>query len=169
MVYQPMLELLNYLRANDFKTFIISGGGIDFMRPWTEQAYGIPPSQVVGSSLKAKYEVKDGKPTIMRLPEVNFVDDGPGKPVGIHQHIGQRPVFVAGNSDGDYEMMQWTMTNSLPHFGILIHHTDAGREWAYDRESHFGKLNKGLDDAAKYGWQVVDMKRDWKAIFPFER
>lgn len=168
MVFQPMLELLDYLRDNGFKTFIVSGGGIDFMRPWAEQVYGIPAEQVVGSSLKVKYEVKDGKPTIMRTPELNFIDDGPGKPVGIHQHIGKRPVFVAGNSDGDYEMMQWTMTNPMPHFGVLIHHTDAEREWAYDRESHIGKLNKGLDDAATYGWKVVDMKNDWKRIYPFD-
>ena len=167
MVFQPMLELLDYLRANGFKTFIVSGGGIDFMRPWAEQVYGIPAGQVVGSSLKVKYEVKDGKPAIMRLPEVNFVDDGPGKPVGIHQHIGKRPVFVAGNSDGDYEMMQWTMTNPQPHFGILIHHTDAEREWAYDRESHIGQLAKCLDDAATFGWKVVDMKNDWKRVYPF--
>jgi phosphoglycolate phosphatase-like HAD superfamily hydrolase len=168
MVFQPMLEMLDYLRDNGFKTFIVSGGGIDFMRPWAEEVYGIPAEQVVGSSLKVKYEVKDGKPTIMRTPELNFIDDGPGKPVGIHQHIGKRPVFVAGNSDGDYEMMQWTMTNPMPHFGVLIHHTDADREWAYDRESHIGKLNKGLDDAAKYGWQVVDMKKDWTRVYSFD-
>ncbi|MCC6410935.1 MAG: haloacid dehalogenase-like hydrolase [Saprospiraceae bacterium] len=166
MVYQPMLELLDYLRANGFKTFIVSGGGIDFMRPWTQQVYGIPAEQVIGSSLKVKYEVVDGKPSLLRLPELNFIDDGPGKPVGIHQHIGKRPVFVAGNSDGDYDMMQYTMTNPLPHFGLLIHHTDATREWAYDRESHIGKLNKGLDDAGKYGWQVVDMAKDWKVVYP---
>jgi phosphoglycolate phosphatase-like HAD superfamily hydrolase len=166
MVYQPMLELMSYLRVNGFQTFIVSGGGIDFMRPWAERVYGIPPNQVVGSSLKAKYEVKDGKPIIMKTGELNFIDDGPGKPVGIYQHIGKRPVFTVGNSDGDYQMLQWTATGTGPRFGMIIHHTDSTREWAYDRGSHIGKLEKGLDDAAKYNWRIVDMKKDWNRIYP---
>jgi phosphoglycolate phosphatase-like HAD superfamily hydrolase len=166
MVYQPMLELLAYLRANGFKTFIVSGGGIEFMRPWTERVYGIPPEQVVGSSIKTKYEVVDGKPAIIRLPELNFIDDKAGKPVGIHQHIGRRPLFAAGNSDGDFEMLEWTTSGPGPRFGLLVHHTDAEREFAYDRDSHIGKLAKGLDEAAAKGWTVVSMKEDWKLIFP---
>ncbi|HEY8570573.1 HAD family hydrolase [Microbulbifer sp.] len=166
MIYQPQLELLDYLRANGFKTFIVSGGGVDFMRVFAEQTYGIPPDQVVGSSLKAKYEVQDGKPVIIKLPEINLVDDKEGKPVGIHQYIGQRPIFASGNSDGDYQMLEWTTAGSGPRFGILLHHTDAKREWAYDRDSHVGQLNKGLDDAAKKGWVVIDMQNDWKTVFP---
>jgi hypothetical protein len=169
MVYQPMLELLDYLRANGFATFIVSGGGIDFMRPWTQQVYGVSPNQVVGSSLKVKFEVRNGAPVIFRLPEVNFVDDKAGKPVGIHQHIGKRPVFTAGNSDGDYEMLQWTSTGQGPRFGLIIHHTDSVREWAYDRNSSIGKLDKGLTDAAKYNWQVVNMQKDWKTIYPGDK
>lgn len=166
MVYQPMIELLNYLRSNGYKTFIVSGGGTDFMRPWTEEAYGIPPEQVVGSSGKVKYEVKeDGTPVLIKLPEINFVDDKEGKPVGIHQHIGKRPVFTAGNSDGDYAMLQYTSTGTGPRFGMIVHHTDSTREYSYDRQSHIGQLNKGLDDAAKYNWMIVDMKNDWKKIF----
>ncbi len=167
MIYQPMVELLNYLRANGYKTFIVSGGGVDFMRPWVEQAYGIPPDQVVGSSGKVKYDTIDGQPVLIKLPEINFIDDKEGKPVGIHQHIGKRPVFTAGNSDGDYAMLQWTSTaTSSPRFGMIVHHTDSVREWAYDRQSHIGNLEKGLDDAAKYNWVVVDMKGDWKKIYP---
>lgn len=169
MVYQPMLELLDYLRANGFKTFIVSGGGVDFMRVFAEQTYGIPPDQVVGSSIKAKYEVRDGKPVIIKLPEINLVDDKEGKPVGIHQYIGQRPIFAAGNSDGDYQMMEWTTAGDGPRFGLLLHHTDGDREWAYDRKSHIGQLNKGLDDAGEKGWTVIDMKNDWKVIFPFDK
>lgn len=165
MVYQPMLELLAYLRANGFKTFIVSGGGIDFMRPWTERVYGIPPEQVVGSSLKAAYEMRDGKPVIVKLPELNFIDDKAGKPVGIHQHIGRRPIFAAGNSDGDFEMLEWTTSGEGPRFGMLVHHTDAEREFAYDRESHVGKLNKGLDEGPEKGWTIVDMKNDWAAVY----
>lgn len=166
MVYQPMIELLNYLRAKGYKTFIVSGGGTDFMRPWTEQVYGIPPEQVIGSSGKVKYEVKeDSTPVLIKLPEINFVDDKEGKPVGIHQHIGKRPVFTAGNSDGDYAMLQYTSAGSSPRFGMIVHHTDSTREYAYDRQSHIGQLNKGLDDAAKYNWVIVDMKNDWKKIF----
>lgn len=170
MVYQPMLELLTYLRANGYKTFIVSGGGVDFMRPWVEQAYGIPPDQVVGSSGKVKYEVVDGKPVLLKLPELNFNDDKDGKPVGIHQFIGKRPVFAAGNSDGYYQMLEWTTTAiGYPRFGLLVHHTDAEREFAYDRDSHIGQLNKGLDDAAKNNWLIVDMKNDWAKIYPGDK
>ena len=166
MVYQPMLELLAYLRANDFKTFIVSGGGIDFLRVFAEKTYGIPPEQVIGSSIKAKYEVRDGKPVIVKIPELNFIDDKEGKPVGIYQHIGRRPIFAAGNSDGDFQMLEWTTAGEGPRFGLLVHHTDAEREFAYDRESHVGKLDKGLDEAPKRGWTVIDMKNDWKTIYP---
>jgi hypothetical protein len=169
MIYQPMVELLDYLRANGYKTFIVSGGGIDFMRVWAEKAYGIPPYQVVGSSVKSKYEVgADGKSFLTKLPELNFNDDKEGKPVGIHQHIGKRPVFAAGNSDGDYQMLHYTTAGSGPRFGLIVHHTDAVREVAYDRASHIGKLEKGLDDAAKNNWLLVDMKNDWKIIYPSE-
>jgi hypothetical protein len=166
MVYQPMLELLAYLRANDFKTFIVSGGGIDFMRPWTERVYGIPPEQVVGSSLKTKFELRDGKPVIVRIPELNFIDDKAGKPVGIQSHIGRRPIASFGNSDGDLQMHQWTQGGEGLRFSLYVHHTDAEREWAYDRDSHIGRLDKGLDEAKENGWTVVDMKNDWKTIFP---
>lgn len=168
MIYQPMLELLTYLRANGFKTFIVSGGGIEFMRPWTEATYGIPPEQVVGSSVKSRYEVRDGKPVIVRLPEIDFVDDKEGKPVGIHSHIGRRPILAAGNSDGDWQMLQYTTIDHSPTFGLIVHHTDGEREWAYDRESHIGQLDKALDDAKQKGWTVVDMKQDWKTIYPGE-
>jgi phosphoglycolate phosphatase-like HAD superfamily hydrolase len=167
MVYQPMLELLNYLRANGYKTFIVSGGGVDFMRPWAEHVYGIPPDQVVGSSGKVKFGIVDDEPVLTKLTEINFIDDKEGKPVGIHQYIGKRPVFAAGNSDGDYEMLQWaTSSTNQPGFGMIIHHTDSIREWAYDRQSHIGRLGKGLDDADKYNWQLVDMLKDWKSIYP---
>jgi hypothetical protein len=166
MVYQPMLEVLAYLRANGFKTFIVSGGGVEFMRPWTEKVYGIPPEQVIGSSIRTKYEIVDGKPAIIRLPELNFIDDKAGKPVGIQQHIGRRPVMAFGNSDGDFQMLEWTTSGNGPRFGMLIHHTDAEREWAYDRDSHIGKLDKGLDEAPQRGWIIADMKADWKTIYP---
>jgi phosphoserine phosphatase len=166
MVYQPMLEVLAYLRANGFKTFIVSGGGIEFMRPWAEKVYGVPPEQVVGSSIRTKYEIVDGKPAIIRLPELNFIDDKAGKPVGIQQHIGRRPVMAFGNSDGDFQMLEWTTSGKGPRFGMLIHHTDARREWAYDRDGHIGQLDKGLDEAPKRGWIVADMKADWKTIYP---
>jgi phosphoglycolate phosphatase-like HAD superfamily hydrolase len=166
MIYQPMVELLNYLRANGYKTFIVSGGGADFMRVWTEQAYGIPPYQVVGSTGKVEYDTTNGQPVLMKLPEITFVDDKAGKPVGIHQHIGKRPVFAAGNSDGDYAMLQYTSTGNGPHFGMFVHHTDAVREYAYGSEHSLAQLVKGLDDAKKYGWIVVDMKNDWKVIYP---
>ncbi|WP_206197885.1 HAD family hydrolase [Thiomicrospira sp. S5] len=166
MVYQPMLELLTYLRANGFKTFIVSGGGIAFMRPWTEQVYGIPPEQVVGSSVKTQYKVMNGQPVIVREAGINFIDDKAGKPVGINQHIGRQPIAAFGNSDGDLEMLQWTTSGKGKRFGLLVHHTDAKREWAYDRKSTFGHLDKALDMATKQGWTVVDMKSDWKTIYP---
>ena len=168
MVYQPMLELLDYLRANGFKTFIVSGGGIEFMRPWTERVYGIPPEQLVGSSIQTKFELRDGKPVLVRLPAVNFVDDKEGKPVGIQMHIGRRPLAAFGNSDGDLQMLQWTTAGSGPRVALYVHHDDAAREWAYDRESHIGKLDKGLDEAKAKGWTVVSMKNDWKTVFPQE-
>jgi len=164
-----MLELLNYLRANGYKTFIVSGGGIDFMRSWTEQAYGIPPYQVVGSSVKSRYDTTGKQPVLIKLPELNFNDDKLGKPVGIYQYIGKRPVFTAGNSDGDYAMLQYTSTGSGPRFGIYVHHDDSLREYYYDRAPGLGQLNRGLDDAAKYHWLIVDMKNDWKKIYPFDK
>ena len=166
MVYQPMLELLSYLRANGFKTFIVSGGGIEFMRPWVEKTYGIPPEQVIGSSGGLKFEIRDGKPVLVKLPEIFHNDDKEGKPVGIQRHIGRRPIAAFGNSDGDLQMLQWTAAGAGPRFCLYVHHTDAEREFAYDRESHIGKLSKGLDEAAAKGWTVVDMKTDWKSIFP---
>jgi phosphoglycolate phosphatase-like HAD superfamily hydrolase len=166
MVYQPMLELLDYLRANGFETFIVSGGGIDFMRPWTEQVYGIPPEQVVGSSIETRFELRDGRPVLVRLPELAFIDDKAGKPVGIHRHIGRRPRMAFGNSDGDLQMLQWTTAGAGPRFALLVHHTDAEREWAYDRASSIGRLDRALDEAIAKGWTVVDMKRDWERVFP---
>jgi phosphoserine phosphatase len=167
MVYQPMVELLAYLRANGFKAFIASGGGIEFMRPWTEKVYGIPPEQVVGSSIKTKFELRDGKPVLTRLPELIFIDDKEGKPVGIQMHIGRRPIAAFGNSDGDLQMLQWTTAGTGARFALIVHHTDAAREWAYDRQSSIGKLDKALDEARAKGWTVVDMKNDWKRIFAF--
>ncbi|OFY61218.1 MAG: haloacid dehalogenase [Bacteroidetes bacterium RBG_19FT_COMBO_42_10] len=173
MVFQPMLELLEYLRANEFKTYIVSGGGIEFMRPWTEEVYGIPSEQVIGSSVKTRFEFIDGKPVLVRLPEIDFIDDKEGKPVGIHKFIGKRPIAAFGNSDGDLQMLQWTA--ATPDRGqagdgkrlmLIVHHTDAEREWAYDRESHIGKLDKALDEANAKGWTVVDMKNDWNKIYP---
>jgi len=167
LIYQPMLELLTYLRANGFKTFIVSGGGIEFMRPWTEKVYGIPPQQVVGSSGVTKFELKpDGRALLLKLPKVEFVDDGPGKPVGINRFIGRHPIFAFGNSDGDLQMLQWTAAWPGARFMGIVHHTDAEREYAYDRNSHVGKLDKALDEARKRNWTVVDMKADWKQIFP---
>jgi phosphoglycolate phosphatase-like HAD superfamily hydrolase len=168
MIYQPMLELLSYLRANGYKPFIVSGGGIDFMRVWAEEPYGIPPYQVIGSSVKTKYDTTKTPPALIKLAELNFNDDKLGKPVGIHQYIGKRPVFAAGNSDGDYAMLQYTCTGNGPHFGLFVHHTDAEREFAYDREPGLARLNSGLDDAAKYGWIIVDMKNDWKNVYPVD-
>ncbi|WP_211355830.1 HAD family hydrolase [Colwellia echini] len=171
MVYQPMLELLQYLRANDFKTFIVSGGGVDFMRVFTEQIYGIPPEQVVGSEIDSQFKLIDGIPTILREPKLLFVDDKAGKPIGIYRHIGRRPIFAAGNSDGDLAMLEYTTISRGPddkslRFGLLVHHTDAVREWAYDRDSKIGKLDLGLDEAPKQGWTLVNMKNEWKVIYP---
>jgi len=167
MVYQPMLEVLAYLRANGFKTFIVSAGGIEFMRPWAEKVYGVPPEQVVGSSIKTRFEWRDGKPVLMRLPELNFIDEKAGKPVGINEHIGRRPIAAFGNSDGDREMLQWTTAGKGARLALLVHHTDAEREWAYDRTSAIGRLDKALDETQARGWTVVSMKDDWKRIFPF--
>jgi phosphoglycolate phosphatase-like HAD superfamily hydrolase len=170
LVYQPMLELLAYLRANGFKTFIVSGGGIEFMRPWTETIYGIPPEQVVGSSGVVKFQMDaGGKPSLLKMPKIEFVDDGPGKPVGINRFIGRRPIFSFGNSDGDLQMLQWTAAGEGARFAGLVHHTDAEREYAYDRQSKVGKLDKALDEAMEKSWTVVDMKRDWKQVFPTEK
>lgn len=166
MVYQPMLELLAYLRSQGFKTFIVSGGGIEFMRPWTEKVYGIPPEQVVGSYGKLKYEVRDGKPSLLKLPEIALIDDHAGKPVGIQTFIGRRPIAAFGNSDGDREMLEWTTAGGGVRFGLIVHHDDAKREWAYDRASHVGRLDKALEQAKTSGWTVVSMKQDWGEIFP---
>jgi haloacid dehalogenase-like hydrolase len=170
LVFQPMLELLAYLRANDFKTYIVSGGTVEFMRVWTEKIYGVPPQQVVGSTFATKFQMgTDGKPVLMCEAKIDFIDDGPGKPVGINKFIGRRPIFAFGNSDGDLQMLQWTAAGSGARFMALVHHTDAEREWAYDRQSHIGKLDKALDEATKRGWVVVDMKKSWKVIYPFEK
>src|SRR5437773_2326856 len=169
MIYQPMLELLNLLRANGFKTFIVSGGGIDFMRVFSEQVYGVPTEQVIGSSGKLKVELRDGKQVFVKLPEIDFIDDKVGKPVGIQQHIGRRPIAAFGNSDGDLEMLQYTTAGPGARFALIVHHTDAGREWAYDRQSSIGHLDKALDEATAKGWTVVDMKQDWKLIYPVDK
>jgi hypothetical protein len=166
LVFQPMLELLDYLRQNGFKTYIVSGGGVEFMRPFTGQVYGIPPEQVVGSTIKVKHEVRNGTPVLVRLPEIDFIDDKAGKPVGIHKFIGRRPIFAAGNSDSDFEMLEWTTAGKGPRFGLIVRHTDSRREWAYDRESHVGRLDRALDEAPARGWLVVDMERDWRTIYP---
>jgi hypothetical protein len=166
MVFQPMLEVLAYLRANGFKTFIVSGGGIEFMRVFSEKVYGVPPEQVIGTSIKTQFELRDGTPVLVRLPEINFIDDKAGKPVGINQHIGRRPIAAFGNSDGDLQMLQWTTAGSGVRFALLVHHTDSAREWAYDRKSSIGRLDKALDEAQAKGWTVADMKRDWRMIFP---
>ncbi|CAN7389355.1 HAD family hydrolase [Rhizobium sp. LjRoot98] len=168
MTFLPMRELLDYLRANGFKTYIVSGGGVEFMRPITEKAYGIPPEQVIGSTIVTEYVLVDGEPVLNRLPKIDFIDDGAGKPVGINKFIGRRPIFVAGNSDGDYEMLRWVTGGRPNSFGLIVHHTDAVREYAYDRQSHFGKLNKAMDEAEQRKWLLVDMKNDWKNIFAFE-
>ena len=169
LVFQPMVELLTYLRANGFKTYIVSGGTIEFMRPWTERIYGIPPEQIVGTSFVTTFKLgDDGKPMLVRQPKIDFVDDGPGKPVGIQKFIGRRPLLAFGNSDGDQQMLQWTAAGDGTRFMGLVHHTDDVREWAYDRQSHVGRLDKALDEAKGRGWTVVDMKADWKKIFAFE-
>ncbi|MEM5433140.1 HAD family hydrolase [Cupriavidus oxalaticus] len=166
LVYQPQLELLSYLRANGFKTYIVSGGTIDFMRPWSQQVYGIPPEQVIGSSQAVRYMVRDGKPVLMRDPKLDFIDDGPGKPVGIYRHIGRRPILAVGNSDGDLQMLEYTAGGDGPRMAVLVHHDDAEREFAYDRQSKVGKLDKALDAARAKGWTVVSMKQDWQQIYP---
>jgi phosphoglycolate phosphatase-like HAD superfamily hydrolase len=166
MVYQPMLELLEHLRARGFRTWIVSGGGLDFMRPWTQDVYGIPPEQVVGSSIDVVFEWTDDGPRLMRQPALDFLDDKEGKPVAIHRHIGRRPVFAFGNSDGDLAMLQWTVAGDGPRFAGLVRHTDGEREWAYDRESSIGRLDKALDQAQAQGWTVVDMASDWRSVFP---
>jgi phosphoserine phosphatase len=169
LVYQPMLELLAYMRVNGFKTFIVSGGGVDFIRVFADQSYGIPPEQVVGSSAVTKYRLTaDGKPELMREAKVLFVDDGPGKAEGIHAFIGRRPMFAFGNSDGDLEMLQWTAAGAGARFMGIVHHTDAEREWAYDRTSHIGRLDKALEEGVAKGWSIVDMKRDWRRVFAFD-
>lgn len=165
-IYQPQVELLRYLRANGFKTFIVSGGGIAFMRPVSEEAYGIPPEQVIGSSVVAEFEVRDGTPVVVRQPKINFIDDKAGKPVGIYQHIGRRPILAFGNSDSDLQMIQYTTAGEGRRLGLFVHHTDAEREFAYDRKSHVGTLDKALDEADARGWVIVDMKNDWNRIFP---
>jgi phosphoserine phosphatase len=168
LVYQPMLELLQYLRLKGFKTYIVSGGGIEFMRPFTEKVYGVPPEQVIGSSIVTQYEMKDGKPVLMRLPKIDFIDDKAGKPVAIEKFIGRRPLLAFGNSDGDQQMLEWTAAGRGVRFMGLVHHTDAKREYAYDRETEFGRLDKALDEAIAKGWLVVDMKTSWKRVFAFD-
>jgi hypothetical protein len=165
-VFQPMLELLAYLRSNSFKTYIVSGGGVEFMRPWTEKVYGVPPERVVGSSVKTRFELRGGQPVLLRLPEVDVIDDKAGKPVGINKFIGRRPIASFGNSDGDLEMLQWTAAGKGARLALIVHHTDAEREYAYDRESPIGTLDRAWDEANAKGWVVVDMKRDWITIFP---
>lgn len=166
LVYQPMLELLAYLRAHGLKTYIVSGGGIEFLRAWAEPVYGIPPEQVVGSSIKTRYELREGVPTSVRLPEIDFIDDGAGKPVGIERHIGRRPVAAFGNSDGDFQMLEWVSAGAGPRLALLVHHDDAEREYAYDRDSPVGRLARGLDEGPRRGWTIVSMKNDWRTIFP---
>lgn len=166
LIYQPQLELLEYLRDNGFTTFIVSGGGVDFLRVFAEETYGIPPHQVIGTSVKAEYEVREGEPVLVKQPEIFLIDDKAGKPVGIHQYIGQRPILAAGNSDGDYQMLEYTTAGDGPRLGLLVHHTDEAREFKYDRESPVGKLDKALDDAADKGWVIIDMKDDWNTVFP---
>jgi phosphoglycolate phosphatase-like HAD superfamily hydrolase len=169
IVYRPMLELLAYLRANGFKTFIVSGGGVEFMRAFADKVYGIPPEQVIGSTGKQKFELRNDRPVLVKLPEVDFIDDKQGKPIAIQKIIGRRPIFAFGNSDGDQEMLQWTAAGTGARFMGLVHHTDAEREWAYDRRSSIGRLDKALDEAHAKGWTVTSMKTDWKRIFPFEK
>ncbi len=168
LVYRPMLEVLAFLRQSGFKTFIVSGGGVEFMRPWTEPVYGIPPEQVIGSSIRTEFRIENGQPELVRLPQIDFIDDGPGKPVGINGHIGRRPIAAFGNSDGDLQMLQWATRWPGKRLGLLVHHTDAEREYAYDRTSHFGRLDKALDAAAASRWTVASMKDDWKKIFDFQ-
>jgi len=166
LVFQPQLELMDYLRANGFKVYIVSGGGIEFMRAFAERVYGVPPEQVIGSSIRTRYELRDGKPALVRLLEIDFIDDKAGKPVGINQHIGRRPILAFGNSDGDFEMLEWTTAGAGPRLGLLVHHDDAAREFAYDRDSSIGSLDRGLDEAGRRGWVVVSMRNDWRAVYP---
>ncbi|WP_066224145.1 HAD family hydrolase [Formosa haliotis] len=168
LIFQPMLELVKYFQANEFKTFIVSGGGIEFMRPWAEEVYGIPSENVIGSSIKTKYSYNDGKPTITRLAEIDLIDDKDGKPVGINRYIGRKPVVAIGNSDGDLQMMHWAESNPIKNLQIYVHHTDSIREWKYDRQSHIGTFDKALDEATDKGWDIVDMAKDWKVIYPYE-
>lgn len=168
LVYQPMIELLQYLRANDFKTYIVSGGGVDFMRAIVTEVYGIPKEQIIGSRIKTEFDYNNGNPVIKRLPALDYNDDKAGKPLNIQKIIGKKPVFASGNSDGDLQMLQWTASSKHKSFMLYVHHTDAEREWAYDRDSHIGRLDKGLDQAMKDGWTVIDMKKDWKVIYPYE-
>ena len=168
MVFQPMLELLSYLNQHDFKTYIVSGGGIEFMRVWAESVYQVPPEQIIGSSIKTKFELRNGEPILVRLAEIEFIDDKENKPVAINKFIGRRPIMAIGNSDGDLQMLQWTTAGARPRLGVIIHHTDSEREAAYDRESHFGRLDQALDQAPQNNWVVVDMKRDWRVIYPWE-
>jgi haloacid dehalogenase-like hydrolase len=164
LTFRPMIELLDYLRANGFKTYIVSGGGVEFMRPWAPSVYGVPPEQIIGSSIKTRFDMQDGKPVLLRLPEVDFIDDGPGKPVGINKFIGRRPIVAFGNSDGDLQMLEWTAAGPGARLVGLVHHTDSEREWAYDRQSHVGRLDKALDEARQRGWTIVDMETDWNTI-----
>jgi len=166
LVYQPMLELIAFLRVNGFKTFIVSGGGIEFMRPWSQTIYGVPPEQVIGSSIKTKFDMRNGSPVLVRLPEIDFIDDKDGKPVAIQKFIGRRPIAAFGNSDGDLQMLQWTTAGSGRRLGVIVHHDDSEREYAYDRQSKIGQLNTALDDASAQKWVVVSMKSDWSRIFP---
>ncbi|MBS1519001.1 MAG: haloacid dehalogenase-like hydrolase [Bacteroidetes bacterium] len=168
LIFQPMLELISYLHENDFLVYIVSGGGIEFMRSWSEEVYGIPPERIIGSSIKVNFEMSEKGPVLIRLPEVNFIDDKDGKPVGINQFIGKKPVMAVGNSDGDLQMMQWTDSGHGKRLMVYLHHTDGEREWAYDKDSPVGKLDKGLSEAAERNWTVIDMKNDWKVIYPFE-
>jgi phosphoserine phosphatase len=168
MVFQPMLELLDFLRASGFKTYIVSGGGAEFMRPWSEEIYGIPSEQVIGSTIEVKFEMTESGPVLKRLPEIDFFNDKEGKPAAINKFIGKKPIFAAGNSDGDLQMLQWTDANTNPSFQLFVHHTDVEREWAYDRDSHIGRLDKGLDESIEKAWTVIDMRNDWKVIYPFE-
>lgn len=169
LTYRPMRELLDYLAANGFSNWIVSGGGIEFVRVFSQELYGIPPERVIGSSIKSRYEVRDGKPVIVRLPEIDFVDDKDGKPVGIQQRIGRRPIAAFGNSDGDFQMLEWTTSGPGPRLGVIVHHDDAAREFAYDRDSHVGRLARGLDEAAARGWTIVSMKIDWQQVYAPKR